>query len=164
MPSKRHDSIKASVPVITSHHQLAMLYLEPLQQRFNKDLNIDTCEDVRVLLQIICRAGCFTEKEGNLAKRLKEFRNQLAHEGSRTFTKEFYKEVTTDILTILEEFESNHGIDRKYRRELKQLKKFGTQYFLKNNINTSELSTLKNSSIASSDERRTLLIESRQFE
>ena len=127
---------KKNNQTLTSRHDLAFLFLEHQDQHFIKTLNLDTCGDVRVFLKIMIKAGCFPEDETQIVKKLKDFRNQLAHED--LFTREFMKTVFDDMTSLLESIETNHRLDTSmYQRKLMQLRKFGAQQYLKKNKKTS---------------------------
>ena len=136
--------------------ELAFLFLDPNDQCNNEGMNVGDCEDIRVLLKIIVKAGCFTDEESQLAKKLKEYRNHAAHQTH--FSKESKKIILDDILAMLEMMKSNHGIDTtSYQRKQKQLRKFGARHYLKKNKNQNQLSSLRSSVSSSSDVDGTLV-------
>ena len=143
---------------INNRHELAHLFLETKGLNCVENLNIDDCGDIRVLLKIMIKAGCFPEDETELSRKLKDFRNQLAHQD--LFSREFLKTVFYHMLLFLEVIESNHKFDTSnYQRKLKQLRKFGAQQYLKRNKKGDQLSSMK-SSIMSSSKEDMVFIES----
>ena len=143
---------------VSNRHELAFLFLENHDQRCIKTLNLDDCGDIRVFLKIMAKAGCFPDDETELVKKLKDLRNQLAHQD--IFPREFLKTVFDDMLSLLEAIESNHKHDTSnHQRKLKQLRKFGAQQYLKRNKKGDQLSSLK-SSIMSSSTEEMVFIES----
>lgn len=142
--------------ILENGDDLAFCFLEKNDQRHITSLNLDNCGDVRVLLKIMIKAGCFQNDETQLATKLKEFRDQLAHQN--LFSKEFMKMVFDQMLSLLEAIESNHKIDTSnYQRKLKQLRKFGAQKYLKKNKKGDQLSSLRSSLLSSSEQESTLI-------
>ena len=150
-----HSSHSAS---IVTRHQLAFLFLQTKDQHFSdiKSFNLDDCGDIRILLKILIRAGCFLDNETEFARNLKDLRNQLAHED--LFTREYMKKVFDEMISFFEAAEANHKVDMSYcLRKIKQLRKFGAEMYLKKNHKCEQLSSLKSSIMGSSSEEAIFL-------
>ena len=126
----RRTSVKLNIPTtqitIQDHNELAKLYLTPLQLKSFQTL--DNCDDYGILLSIMS-AGCFGDNEANLAQNLRGVRNYTAH----TQIAEFTNEYTQDVLINIEKLLLILSMDTKnQRRDLQQVKKFGSLALLLN--------------------------------
>ena len=112
---------------ISDHNVLARLYLSQLQQ---KDFDtIENCTDVRVLLTILTKAGCFSDVEAEIGMYLKGYANLTAH----TKIVMFSDENTTDILENIQNLLEVLPTDTKNEiRDLQQVKKYGSEALLTN--------------------------------
>jgi hypothetical protein len=102
-----------------------------------KDFSLSTSSDIRVFLIILSRAGCFPMKTSDIAQRLKDKRDSLAHGNKFDYekTKGVLKEMD-DLLCCIPE--NDHC-----RRKLKQLQKHGIRYI--QSLTSTQLSELKSS-------------------
>ena len=112
---------------IPDQNELAKLYLSPQQQ---KDFDtIENCTDVRVLLTILAKAGCFSDLEAEVGMNLKGYGNLTAH----TQIVEFTDENTTTVLDNIEKLLELLPSDTKNEiRDLQQVKKYGAEAVLTN--------------------------------
>ena len=104
---------------------VARLYLPPAMKR-----NFDTlvsCSDYRILLTIMSRAPCFSSKEAELAKMLKETGNFAAHTDIMKFDNDYTNKVLETIETMFEVIPED---TQNYIRDLQQVKKYGLQALL----------------------------------
>ena len=90
----------------------------------NKNFCIDISKDVRVFLTIMVKAGCFNEKEAEVALKLKSAGNSLAH--GHVFDLKGMEEVLKDIENLLIMIPGVQS--RQSRRELKQIQKKGANF------------------------------------
>ena len=112
---------------IPDHNVLAKLYLSPLQQ---KDFDtIEKCTDVRVLLTIMAKAGCFSDVEAQIGMNLKGYGNLTAHTQIVQFTDENTTTVLDNIEKLLEVLPSD---TKNEIRDLQQVKKYGAEALLTN--------------------------------
>ena len=112
--------------IIPDHNEFVKLYLSPIQQ---KDFDsIENCTDVRVLLIILAKAGCFSDVEATIGMNLKSYGNLTAH----TQIEEFSDENTITVLNEVEKLLEILPNTNNEIRDLQQVKKYGAEALLTN--------------------------------
>ena len=99
----------------------AHLYFQIKPQNFD----LFKCGDIRKILILITRAGCFTATQANLAYNLKKIYDVFVH--TELIPDSLRTQVFKDVTCLLETFENTTS----ERNKLQKAFEYGTQYFLR---------------------------------